>query len=168
MKHPATADEVINRLRGKLAQVPGATLFLTAVQDLNIGGRFSNAQFQYTLQSEDLDDLNYWSPRILQKLRSLPELRDVNTDQQDRGLSAVVQVDRDTASRLGVSSAAVDAALYQSFGQAQVSTMYRQLNQYHVVMEVDPKLMSGQDALKNTYVKVFQRHSDSAFSVRAL
>jgi multidrug efflux pump subunit AcrB len=148
-----TADEVINRLRGKLAQVPGATLFLTAVQDLNIGGRFSNAQFQYTLQSEDLDDLNYWAPRILQKLRTLPELRDVNTDQQDRGLSAVVQVDRDTASRLGVSSAAVDTALYQSFGQAQVSTMYRQLNQYHVVMEVDPKLMSGQDALKNTYVK---------------
>jgi multidrug efflux pump len=153
LKHPATADDVVNRLRGKLAQVPGATLFLTAVQDLNIGGRFSNAQFQYTLQSEDLDDLNYWAPRILQKLRSLPELRDVNTDQQDRGLSAVVQVDRDTASRLGVSSAAVDAALYQSFGQAQVSTMYRQLNQYHVVMEVDPKLMSGQDALKNTYVR---------------
>jgi hydrophobe/amphiphile efflux-1 (HAE1) family protein len=153
LKHPVTADEVINRLRGKLAQVPGATLFLTASQDLNIGGRFSNAQFQYTLQSEDLNDLNYWAPRILQKLRTLPELRDVNTDQQDRGLSAVVQVDRDTASRLGVSSAAVDTALYQSFGQAQVSTMYRQLNQYHVVMEVDPKLMSGQDALKNTYVK---------------
>src|SRR6478735_12176313 len=153
LKHPATADDVVNRLRGKLAQVPGATLFLTAVQDLNIGGRFSNAQFQYTLQSEDLDDLNNWAPRLLQKLRSLPELRDVNTDQQDRGLSAVVQVDRDTASRLGVSSAAVDTALYQSFGQAQVSTMYRQLNQYHVVMEVDPKLMSGQDALKNTYVK---------------
>ncbi len=152
-KHPVTADEVINRLRPKLGQVPGATLFLTAVQDLNIGGRFSNAQFQYTLQSEDLNELNYWSPRILQKLRSLPELRDVNTDQQDRGLASVVQVDRDTASRLGVSSAQVDAALYQSFGQAQVSTMYRQLNQYHVVMEVDPKLMSGLDALKNTYVK---------------
>jgi multidrug efflux pump len=152
-KHPVTADEVINRLRGKLAQVPGATLFLTAVQDLNIGGRFSNAQFQYTLQSEDLNELNYWAPRILQKLRSLPELRDVNTDQQDRGLASFVQVDRDTASRLGVSSAQVDAALYQSFGQAQVSTIYRQLNQYHVVMEVDPKLMSGQDALKNTYVK---------------
>jgi multidrug efflux pump len=153
LKHPATADDVVNRLRGKLAQVPGATLFLTAVQDLNIGGRFSNAQFQYTLQSEDLNELNNWSPRLLQKLRSLPELRDVNTDQQDRGLAAVVQVDRDTASRLGVSSAAVDTALYQSFGQAQVSTMYRQLNQYHVVMEVDPKIMSGQDALKNTYVK---------------
>ena len=87
IKHAVTADEVINRLRGKLAQVPGATLFLTAVQDLNIGGRFSNAQFQYTLQSEDLDELNYWSPRLLQKLRTLPELRDVNTDQQDRGLA---------------------------------------------------------------------------------
>ena len=82
----ATADQIINRLRPKLAVVPGATLFLTATQDLNIGGRFSNAQFQYTIQSEDLQDLNYWAPRILAKLRSLPELRDVNSDQQDKGL----------------------------------------------------------------------------------
>jgi multidrug efflux pump len=149
----ATADQIINRLRGKLAVVPGATLFLTATQDLNIGGRFANAQFQYTLQSEDLQDLNYWAPRILEKLRTLPELRDVNTDQQDKGLAADVVVDRDTASRLGVSSAAVDAALYNSFGQAQVSTMYLPLNQYHVVMEVDPKLLPGTDALRNTYVK---------------
>src|SRR5580765_3386104 len=148
-----TADQIINRLRGNLAVVPGATLFLTATQDLNIGGRFANAQFQYTIQSEDLQDLNYWSPRILAKLRTLPELRDVNTDQQDKGLAAEVIVDRDTASRLGVSSAQVDAALYASFGQAQVSTMYRQLNQYHVVMEVDPKLLPGTDALRNTYVK---------------
>jgi multidrug efflux pump len=148
-----TADQIINRLRGKLAVVPGATLFLTATQDLNIGGRFANAQFQYTIQSEDLQDLNYWSPRILAKLRTLPELRDVNTDQQDKGLAAEVIVDRDTASRLGISAAQVDAALYASFGQAQVSTMYRQLNQYHVVMEVDPRLLPGTDALKNTYVK---------------
>jgi multidrug efflux pump len=148
-----TADQIINRLRGKLAVVPGATLFLTATQDLNIGGRFANAQFQYTIQSEDLQDLNYWSPRILAKLRTLPQLRDVNTDQQDKGLAAEVIVDRDTASRLGISAAQVDAALYASFGQAQVSTMYRQLNQYHVVMEVDPKLLPGTDALRNTYVK---------------
>src|SRR5262249_58032671 len=92
-----TADQIINRLRGKLAVIPGATLFLTATQDLNIGGRFSNAQFQYTIQSEDLQELNYWAPRILAKLRSLPELRDVNSDQQDEGFSAEVVVDRDTA-----------------------------------------------------------------------
>jgi multidrug efflux pump len=149
----ATADQIINRLRPKLAVVPGATLFLTATQDLNIGGRQSNAQFQYTIQSEDLQDLNFWVPRILAKLRSLPELRDVNSDQQDKGLAAEVTIDRDTASRLGITPAQVDAALYASFGQAQVSTMYRQLNQYHVVMEVDPKLLPGTDALKNTYVK---------------
>src|SRR5947209_2513455 len=148
-----TADQIINRLRGKLAVIPGATLFLTATQDLQIGGRQSNAQFQYTIQSEDLQDLNYWVPRILAKLRSLPELRDVNSDQQDKGLAAQVTIDRDTASRLGITPAQVDAALYASFGQAQVSTMYRQLNQYHVVMEVDPKLLPGTDALKNTYVK---------------
>jgi multidrug efflux pump len=151
--HPVTVEQVINRLRPKLAQIPGATLFLTATQDLNIGGRFSNAQFQYTIQAEDLNELNYWSRRILAKLRSIPQLRDVNTDQQDKGLSANVVVDRDTAARLGISSAQVDAALYASFGQAQVSTMYRQLNQYHVVMEVDPKLLSGVDALQHTYVK---------------
>jgi multidrug efflux pump len=150
---PISVDQVINRLRGKLSVIPGATLFLTATQDLNIGGRFSNAQFQYTLQSEDLKELLYWTPRILQKLRGVPELRDVNTDQQDKGLAAQVTVDRDTASRLGITPAQVDAALYASFGQAQVSTMYRQLNQYHVVMEVDPKLLPGTDALRNTYVK---------------
>jgi multidrug efflux pump len=151
--HPVTVDQIINRLRPKLGVVPGATLFLTPTQDLQIGGRFSNAQFQYTLQSENLDDLNYWAPRLLAKLRALPELRDVNSDQQDRGLSAQVVVDRDTASRLGISAAQVDAALYQSFGQAQVSTMYRALNQYHVVMEVDRGLAPGTDALNYTYVK---------------
>src|SRR6266853_1301474 len=149
----ATADQIINRLRGKLAVIPGATLFLTATQDLNIGGRFSNAQFQYTIQSEDLQDLNYWAPRIQAKLRTLPELRDVNSDQQDKGLAAEVIVDRDTASRLGVTAAQVDGTLYASFGQAQVSTMYKSLNQYHVVMEVDPTLLPGTDALRNTYVK---------------
>jgi multidrug efflux pump len=149
----ATADQIINRLRGKLAVIPGATLFLTATQDLNIGGRFSNAQFQYTIQSEDLQELNEWAPKILARFRTLSDLRDVNTDQQDKGLAAMVTVDRDTASRLGITSAQVDAALYQSFGQAQVSTMYLPLNQYHVVMEVDPKLLPGTDALRNTYVK---------------
>jgi multidrug efflux pump len=152
-RSPVRVDQIIARLRRKLSVVPGATLFLTATQDLNIGGRFSNAQFQYTIQSEDLNELNYWAPRILAKLRSLPELRDVNSDQQDKGLAAQVTVDRDTASRLGISPSQVDAALYESFGQAQVSTMYKQLNQYHVVMEVNPKLLPGPDALQNTYVK---------------
>jgi multidrug efflux pump subunit AcrB len=149
----ASADQIINRLRPKLAVIPGATLFLTSQQELNIGGRFANAQFQYTLQSQELDDLNTWAPRLVAKLRSLPELRDVNSDQYDKGLSARVVADRDTASRLGISMAQVDAALYQSFGQAQVSTMYKQLNQYRVVMEVDPKFRPGTDALRNTYVR---------------
>jgi multidrug efflux pump len=149
----ATADDIINRLRGKLSVVPGATLFLAATQDLNIGARFANAQFQYTIQSEDLQELNYWAPRILAKFRTLTDLSDANSDQQDKGLAAEVVVDRDTASRLGISAAQVDAALYASFGQAQVSTMYLPLNQYHVVMEVDPKLLPGTDALRNTYVK---------------
>jgi multidrug efflux pump len=148
-----SADQIVNRLRGKLSVVPGATLFLVPTQDLQIGGRQSNAQFQYTIQDEDLQELNYWAPRILAKLRGLPELRDVNSDQQDKGLAADVVVDRDTASRLGITPAQVDAALYASFGQAQVSTMYKQLNQYHVVMEVDPRLLPGTDALRNTYVK---------------
>jgi len=148
-----TADQVVSRLRGKLAVVAGATLFLQPAQDLSIGGRQSNSQFQYTLQSEDLKELNEWAPRVLSKLRTVPQLRDVNTDQQDKGLSAMVVVDRDTASRLGISSAQVDAALYASFGQAQVSTMYRQLNQYHVVMEVDPKMQQGTDGLRDTYVR---------------
>jgi multidrug efflux pump len=147
-----SADQVINRLRGKLAIVPGATLFLQAAQDLQIGGRMSNSQFQYTLQAENLDDLRSWSPRILSKLRTLPELRDVNSDQQDHGLEERVEVDRETASRLGITPQQVDAVLGDSFGQRQVSVMYRQLNQYHVVMEVDPRFQQGTDTLKNTYV----------------
>ena len=148
----SSADQIINRLRGKLAVIPGATLFLQATQDLQIGGRFSNSQFQYTLQSENLDDLRTWSPRVLEKFRTVPELRDVNSDQQDHGLEAQVVVDRVTASRLGISAAQVDAVLGDSFGQRQVSIMYRALNQYHVVMEVAPQFQQGPDALKNIYV----------------
>ena len=106
-----SADQVIGRLRRKLAVVPGATLFMQSAQDLTIGGRMSQAQFQYTLQGDNLNDLNYWAPRLLQKLRALPELRDVNTDQQDQGLEATVIIDRDTASRLGVSAATIDKPL---------------------------------------------------------
>ncbi len=148
-----TADNVINRLRGKLAVVPGATLFLQSAQDLTIGGRGGNAQYQYTLQGESLDDLNNWSPQLLAKLRGLPELRDVNTDQQDHGLQAKLVIDRDTASRLGVSPQDLDNALYDAFGQRQVSTMYRPLNQYHVVMEVAPQFQQTTEALQNIYLR---------------
>ncbi|HEU5402205.1 MAG TPA: multidrug efflux RND transporter permease subunit [Terriglobales bacterium] len=148
-----TSDQVIARLRRKLSVVPGATLYMQSAQDLNIGGRMGNAQFQYTLQGENLEDLNAWAPRVLQKLRTVPQLRDVNTDQQTHGLQASVVVDRTTASRLGVTSQAVDAALYDAFGQRQVSTMYRQLNQYHVVMEVDPRFSKSVNSLENIYVR---------------
>ena len=148
-----SADRVIGRLRGKLAVVPGATLFLQAAQDLTIGGRLGNAQYQYTLQGENLSELNEWAPRVLQKLRSLPGLRDLSTDQQNRGLEAHIVIDRDTAARLGIDAGTIDSTLYDAFGQRQVSTMYRQLNQYHVVMEVDPRLQQSPDALQNIYVR---------------
>ena len=148
-----TADDVINRLRGKLAVVPGATLILQSAQDLTIGGRFGNAQYQYTLQSANLDDLNNWAPRLLQKLKTLPELRDQNSDQQDKGLQARLVIDRDTASRLGITPQTLDNALYDAFGQRQVSTMYRPLNQYHVVMEVAPQFQQTPEALQNIYLR---------------
>ncbi len=148
-----TADDVINRLRGKLAVVPGATLILQSAQDLTIGGRFGNAQYQYTLQSSNLDDLNNWSPRLLQKMKGLKELTDTNSDQQDKGLQAKLVIDRDTASRLGITPETLDNALYDAFGQRQVSTMYRPLNQYHVVMEVAPQFQQTPEALQNIYLR---------------
>ena len=147
-----TAEQVIGELRRTLTVVPGATLFMQSAQDLTIGGRQSQAQYQYTLQGEDLSELNSWAPRLVQKLRTLKELRDVNTDQQDRGLQTKVIIDRDTASRLGVSPQAIDNALYDAFGQRQVSTIYQQLNQYHVVMEVDPQYQQTPAALESVYV----------------
>ena len=147
-----TADQVIGELRRKLTSVPGATLYMQSAQDLTTGGHQSQAQYQYTLQGEDLNELNSWAPRLLQKLRTLKELRDVNTDQQDRGLEETVIIDRDTASRLGISPQAIDNALYDAFGQRQVSTIYQQLNQYHVVMEVDPQYQQSPAALDAVYV----------------
>ncbi len=148
----SSADQIINRLRGQLSVIPGATLYMQSAQDLQIGGRMSNSQFQFTLQSENLNDLNEWAPKVLAKLRSLPQLQDANTDQQDKGLSAQLVVDRDTAARLGITSQQVDTVLNDSFGQAQVSVMYRPLNQYHVVLEVAPRFQQSTDALKITYV----------------
>ena len=147
-----SADQVIEELSRKFAEVPGATLYMQAQQDLNIGGRLSQAQYQYTLQGEDLNELNEWAPQLLVKLRALPQLLQVNTDQQDKGLAANVAIDRDTASRLGVSAQDIDSVLYDAFGQRQVSTIYEPLNQYHVVMEVAPGFQQSPDTLETTYV----------------
>ncbi len=148
-----SADEVVNRLRRKLTSVPGATLFLQAQQDIQIGGRGSDAQYQYTLSDENLNELNTWAPQLLARMRTMPELRDASTDQQDQGLSATLVIDRDTASRLGISASTIDQVLYDAFGQRQVSTMYTGLNQYFVVMEVDPQYQLGPDSLNNIYIK---------------
>jgi multidrug efflux pump len=151
-KRKLTADQVINELSKKFAEVPGATLYMYAQQDLQIGGRLSQAQYQYTLQGEDLNELNTWAPQLLQKMRAIKLLMQVNTDQQDKGLAANLVIDRDTASRLGVSAADVDGILYDAFGQRQVSTMYEPLNQYHVVMEVAPQFQQSPETLENTWV----------------
>jgi multidrug efflux pump len=153
--HPAhvSADDVVNELRRRLTSVPGAALFLQAQQDIQIGGRGSDAQYQYTLSDENLKELNTWSPQLLARMRTMPELRDASTDQQDQGLAANLVIDRDTASRLGVTASAIDQVLYDAFGQREVSTMYTGLNQYFVVMEVDPQYQLSPDSLNNIYVK---------------
>jgi multidrug efflux pump len=147
-----TADMVINRLRPKLSHIPGATLFLQAVQDLQIGGRGSNAQYQYTLSGENLQELYEWAPRLNDKLKTVPQLKDVNSDQQVHGLESDIIIDRDTAARLGVTPTQIDNVLYDAFGQRQISTIYQTLNQYHVVLEVDPQYQLTPDALKSVYV----------------
>jgi multidrug efflux pump len=148
-----SADQVVNRLRGKLSSVPGATLFLQAFQDIQIGGRMSAAQYQYTLSDENLEELNAWAPRLEARAKTMPELRDVSTDQQNQGLAANLVIDRDAASRLGITPAAIDNVLYDAFGQREVSTMYTALNQYYVVMEVDPRYQLSPDSLNGIYIK---------------
>ncbi len=149
----ASATQVINRLRPKLARVPGATFFMQPQQDVQIGGRGGNAQFQYTLQGDNMRDLLSFAPLVEQKLRAIPELADVNSDLQSQALLSALVVDRDTASRLGLSMQTIDDTLYDAFGQRQVSTMYKGMNQYHVVMEVAQELQQSPDALKNLYVR---------------
>jgi multidrug efflux pump len=148
-----SSDEVIARLRPKLAKVPGAPTYLQAIQDLRIGGRASSAQYQYTLQSMDLAELNTWAPKVESKLRTVSEIVDVNSDQQDRGQQSLVVFDRTTASRLGLSPQLIDDTLYDAFGQRQVSIMYTPLNQYHVVMEVAPQYWQNPSALHEIYVR---------------
>ena len=147
-----SADEVIARIRANTANIPGASLFLQAVQDISIGGRFGGAQFQYTLQADNLNDLNHWAPILMQRMSLIPELRDVNSDQQMKGLQSSLVIDRDTASRMGVSVSDIDNTLDDAFGQRQVSNIYKGLNQYHVVMEVTPELQAGPEALSQLYV----------------
>ncbi len=148
-KRGATADEVIARLRKKLSRIPGAQPLLQAVQDLRIGGRLGGAQYQYTLQDDDLDELSAWAPRVEAALRKLPEVADVSSDLQVKGLEATLSIDRETASRLGINPQQVDAALYDAFGQRQVSINYTLLNQYHVVMEAEPRFWQRADTLRD-------------------
>jgi multidrug efflux pump len=148
-----TADQVIARLRPKLGQVPGAVLFLQAVQDIRVGGRQGNAQYQFTLQADSLPDLYTWGPRLTQALQAdTSVITDVDSDQQQRGLQLNLTIDRDAASRLGISTRNISATLYDAFGQRQVSTIYNALNQYHVVMEVAPQWWESPESLKDIYV----------------
>jgi len=147
-----SADEVIARIRRNSAKIPGASLFLQSVQDLTIGGRFGGAQYQYTLQADNLADLTHWAPILMKRMSKVPELRDVNSDQQQHGLESQLVIDRDTAARLGVSVLDIDNTLSDAFGQRQVSNIYRGLNQYHVILEVAPAAQQGPEALKAIYV----------------
>jgi multidrug efflux pump len=145
-------DQIMQRLRKKLGNEPGASLFLQPVQDLRIGGRISASMYEFTLRSEFLAELREWTPKIVAALQTKPELVDVNTDQQDKGQQISLQVDRDKAARYGVSQAAIDATLYNAFGQRQVSVIYNPLNQYHVIMELAPEYWQNPHILNQLYV----------------
>jgi multidrug efflux pump len=156
------ADAVVARLRQRLGRLPATPVFLQAVQDVRVGGRTANAQYQYTLESEDLATLAAWTPRVAERLRALPAIVDLSSDQQDRGRQARLVIDRGTAARLGLTVAAVDQALYDAFGQRQVATLYRTKNQYHVVMEVDPRFAARPEALAGLYVRAGSTGSSGA------
>jgi multidrug efflux pump len=160
-----SSSQVINRLRPKLAGVPGAMTFLQAGQDLRIGGRQSNAQYQYTIQSENLSDLVKWGPIVLAEMRKLVGFTDVNSDQQNAGLQASLSYDRQTAARLGISAQILDDTLYDAFGQRQVSTMFTSLNQYHVVMEVDPQFWQDPEGLNAIYIRPATSPTPIPFSI---
>jgi len=149
----ATASEIIRRLQPELAKIEGVTLYMQPVQDLTVEDRISRTQYQYSIEDADTLELNEWAPKLLAKLRALPELLDVASDQQNRGLRADLVIDRDTASRLGILPQTIDDTLYDAFGQRQISTIFTQLNQYHVVLEVDPRFRQNPDALKDIYVR---------------
>src|SRR5262249_11993365 len=144
-----SASDVIRRLQPKLAEVPGITLFLQPVQDLTVEDRVSRTQFQYSLEDPNTAELAEWVPRFVKKLQSLPEITDVASDQQNAGLQMKLIIDRDSASRLGISLQAIDDLLYDALGQRQISTMFTQLNQYHVILEVQPGFRQKPEDLKN-------------------
>jgi hydrophobe/amphiphile efflux-1 (HAE1) family protein len=149
----ATADQIITRLRPRLAKVPGATLFMQAAQDLNIGGRTSRTQYQYTLQDSDINELNDWAPKELAALQKLPMLRDVASDQQTSSGMLSLEIDRDAAARYGIQPAAVDNALYDAYGQRQAAQFFTQANSYHVILEITPSLQGDPNSLSKLYVR---------------
>jgi len=149
----ASADQIITRLRPQLAKVPGATLFMQAAQDLNVGGRTSRTQYQYTLQDSNIDELNDWAPKMLARLQKLPMLRDVASDQQTSSGMLALTIDRDQAARFGIQPAAVDQALYDAYGQRQAAQFFTQANSYHVVLEITPALQGDPESLKKLYLK---------------
>jgi HAE1 family hydrophobic/amphiphilic exporter-1/multidrug efflux pump len=149
----SSADEIITRLRPQLAKVPGIQLFLQASQDLNVGGRTSRTQYQYTVQDADINELNEWAPKLLEVLKKLPTLRDVASDQQTSSGMLTLEIDRDQASRFGIQPQAIDQALYDAFGQRQAAQFFTQANSYHVVLEITPSLQGDPDSLKKLYLK---------------
>ena len=153
LERGVTVDQVIARLRPQLERIPGASLYLQASQDLRVGGRMSNAMYQFTMRGDNLADLANYAPRMLQELRNIPVIADVSSDQQDRGLQSMVRYDRSTAARFGISSQLIDNTLYDVFGQRQVSTIYSALNQYHVVMEAAPEFLQSPQFLSQVYVR---------------
>ncbi len=152
ISEPTAPQAIINRLRPKLAKIPGAATFLQPIQDIRIGGRQSNAEYQYTLQAESSEDLQKYAPQLVTQLKMTPGFQDVNSDQQNKGLQALPTYDRVTAARLGITPRLLDNTLYGAFGQAEVSTIYTELNQYYVVMEVAPKYWQSPEGLKHTYL----------------
>jgi multidrug efflux pump subunit AcrB len=151
-KRTATAGQIISRLRKKLVTVPGAFTVLQPVQDLRVGGRIGGGLYQFTIQGENYSELNEWGQRVLQKMRTIPQVVDIISDQQSKGLEATLMIDRATAARLGITPQMIDNILYDAFGQRQVSITYTLLNQYHVVMEVEPSFWQRPDTLKSIYV----------------
>ena len=149
----ADAQQIIARLRPKLEKVEGARLYMQASQDVRLGGRAARTQFEYTLQDANLAELNEWEPKILAKMKTLPELRDVATDQQTQGTTVTMTIDRDTASRFGIQPQLIDDTLYDAFGQRQVTQYFTQLNSYHVILEILPEMQGDLNTLNKLYIK---------------
>jgi hydrophobic/amphiphilic exporter-1 (mainly G- bacteria), HAE1 family len=149
----ASADQIIARLRAKMAQIPNGTLFLQSAQDITVGGRTTRTQYQYTLQDPDLDELDTWAPKMLTAMQKIPQLRDVASDQQNNGTTLSLVIDRDQAARFGIQPSLIDATLYDAFGQRQVTQYFTQLNSYHVVLEITPGLTEDPNTLNKIYVK---------------